>query len=322
MMRRYAGNPILTRESIPAIGPHLRDVSSVFNPGAVLFRGEHLLLLRVQNRGRETFWMRARSRDGLSFRVDPEQVRLEGLEKPGRTVYHVYDPRITRLDDQYYIFCAMDTEEGCVLGLVQTSDFERYSFIDVVSENEVRNGVLFPEMVGGRYLRLERPNELSEAAGVRTGSRIWLSESSDLLHWKRVAPVLEGRFHYWDEWIGSGPPPVRTAQGWLHLYHGVATHFASSNIYQVGVVLLDLKDPSRVLARSRYNIHEPRASYELTGQVPNVVFPSGWIVGRPEVEVSKDTEVKIYYGAADTVVGLALTTVGELLAACEPVPRG
>jgi len=318
-MRRHTGNPILSREDIPPIGPHLSDVSSVFNPGAVLFRGEHLLLLRVQNRGRETYWLRARSSDGRSFRVDPEEVRLEGLETTGRRVYHVYDPRITRLGDEFYILCAMDVDAGCVLGLVQTSDFERYRFLGVISDENVRDGVLFPEKVGGRYLRLERPNESTEAAGVRTGSRIWLSESSDLLRWNRVAPVLSGRFHYWDEWIGSEPPPIRTTHGWLHLYHGVATHFASANIYQVGVVLLDLEDPSRVLARSRYNILEPRETYELTGQVPNVVFPSGWIVSDPEV--TDESEVKLYYGAADTVVGLATGTIGELIAACEPVGR-
>ena len=98
------------------------------------------------------------------------------------------------------------------------------------------------------------------------------------LHWEPVATLIEGRFHYWDEFIGSGPPPVKTRQGWLHIYHGVAGHFGSSNIYQAGVMLLDLQDPSKVLSRSWCNILEPREMYELTGQVPNVVFPSGMIV--------------------------------------------
>ncbi len=128
---------------------------------------------------------------------------------------------------------------------------------------------------------------------------------------------MQGRWRYWDELIGSGPPPVKTKEGWLHLYHGVATHFASVNIYQAGVVLLDLKDPTRVIARSRGNILEPRELYEMVGQVPNVVFPSGMIVEEtdPEGFAPGESSVKVYYGAADTCIGLATTTVAALLQA-------
>ena len=129
--------------------------------------------------------------------------------------------------------------------------------------------------------------------------------------------MIDGRFHYWDEFIGSGPPPVKTRRGWLHVYHGVAGHFGSSNIYQAGVVLLDLDDPSRVIGRSRCNILEPREPYELTGQVPNVVFPSGMIVESCDAEgfALPESPVNIYYGAADTVVGLATATVQDLCTA-------
>jgi len=323
-MRRFERNPILTRRDIPDSGPHLADVSSVFNPGAVRFQGQVLLLLRVQNRGRETYWLRATSGDGERFTVAREEVRLEGLSGGGCTVYHAYDPRITRLGDEYYILFAADTEAGCRLGLARTEDFEGFDFLGFVSGDEVRNGVLFPEKVGGRYLRLERPNWVELSGGARSGSEIWLAESDDLLSWKRVSRVLSGRPHYWDEMIGSGPPPLRTPQGWLHLYHGVATHFAASNIYQAGVVLLDLEDPSKVLARSRYNILEPREEYEMQGQVPNVVFPSGWVVDPPHEgpETPPEAQVRIYYGAADTVVGLFLAGVEELLAACEASTEG
>jgi beta-1,4-mannooligosaccharide/beta-1,4-mannosyl-N-acetylglucosamine phosphorylase len=133
-----------------------------------------------------------------------------------------------------------------------------------------------------------------------------------------VGSVLKGRPHYWDERIGSGPPPVKTREGWLHLYHGIATHFGSVNIYQAGACLLDLEDPSRVLARGSKNILEPREGYELVGQVPNVVFPSGMVVEGSEGDgfASKESRVLVYYGAADTCIGLATTTVGELIQAC------
>jgi beta-1,4-mannooligosaccharide/beta-1,4-mannosyl-N-acetylglucosamine phosphorylase len=139
--------------------------------------------------------------------------------------------------------------------------------------------------------------------------------------------LISGRFHYWDEFIGSGPPPVKTRQGWLHLYHGVAGHFGSSNIYQAGALLLDLHDPSKVLGRCRCNILEPRELWELTGQVPNVVFPSGMVVERQDAGgfALPESPVKIYYGAADTVVGLATATVQDLLDAAmegEIPPQG
>ena len=320
-MRRHPANPILTRADIPDVPPLLTDATSVFNPGAVKADGRYLLMLRVQARSRETFTMVAESADGVRFEVRPEIVTFKGLEKMRERVYHVYDPRITKLEDAYYVMFAMDMDAGCGLGLARTANFRSFDFLGLASTDDVRNGVLFPEKVGGVYLRLERPNKARHAGGPTTGSEIWLAESDDLIRWRPCGPVLAGRFHYWDEFIGSGPPPVKTRRGWLHLYHGVATHFGSANIYQAGVSLLDLADPARLLGRSRGNILEPREIYELTGQVPNVVFPSGMIVEETDAEgfALESSPVKVYYGAGDTAVGLAVTTVGELLrAAAEP----
>jgi predicted GH43/DUF377 family glycosyl hydrolase len=304
-VRRSERNPILTRADIEG-----RDVSSVFNPGAVRHRGRDLLLLRVQTRGRETLWMVAEGRDG-SFRVRPEPVRLD---LPA-DVHHAYDPRLTALGDTVYAVFAVDTDEGCRLGIARTRDFERFELVGLDAAGDRRNGVLFPERFDNSYLRLERPNVIAPAGGPPTGSGIVLARSEDLVTWVPVGPVMEGRPRSWDEIIGSGPPPLKTRAGWLHLYHGVATHFASNHIYQAGVVLLDLKDPQRVLGRSRENILEPREPYELTGQVPNVVFPSGWIADECDAEgyAPPRSRVDVYYGAADTVVGLATTTVQELL---------
>jgi beta-1,4-mannooligosaccharide/beta-1,4-mannosyl-N-acetylglucosamine phosphorylase len=200
------------------------------------------------------------------------------MERIDEKVYHCYDARITKLHDRYYIMFAMDMESGCRLGLGCTDDFQEYEFLGIVSDDDNRNGVLFPEKINGKYMRFDRPNTVRLEGGPISGNSIFLSESDDLLTWKTITPVMSGRFHYWDENIGSGPPPVKTREGWLHIYHGIATHFASANIYQAGVSLHDLNDPSIVLYRGRYNILEPRELYELTGQVPNVVFPSGMIV--------------------------------------------
>lgn len=316
-MYRYEKNPIITRKDIPEIPPLLVDVSSVFNPGAVRYKDRYLLVLRVQNRGRETFFLTAESKDGVKFRVSKEIVRLDGIEEVKETVYHCYDPRITRINEDFFIMFAMDMESGCRLGLAKTRDFKAFEFRGVVSSEDNRNGVLFPQKIGGRYLRLDRPNERKVSEGPFTGDTIFLSESDDLLQWKPVGPVFSGRWHYWDELIGAGPPPIKTKEGWLLIYHGVALHLSCAHIYQAGAALLDLEDPGKAIARGRYNILEPRELYEVTGQVPNVVFPSGAVAEDVDEKgfAAMGSRVSVYYGAADTSVCVAYATIKDLIEA-------
>lgn len=316
-MIRSIYNPILTRADIPDIPPALVDVTSVFNPGAIKHDGVYQLMLRVQSRSRETFLVMASGNDGVHFKADDRIVHFKGIENVKEKIYHIYDARITYLEGRYYIMFAMDMASGCQLGLGITDDFDTFEFIGITSNEDIRNGVLFPEKVNGKYLRMDRPNRSRHTGGPTSGSTIWLSESDNLVDWNPLAPLIDGRFHYWDEFIGSGPPPVKTRHGWLHIYHGVAGHFGSSNIYQGGVMLLDLNDPSRVIGRCRCNILEPREIWEVSGQVPNVTFPSGMIVEEFDKDgfALEESEVKVYYGAADTVVGLAITSVYELLEA-------
>ncbi len=314
-MRRSAHNPILTREHISSSNPALRDPSSVFNPGGISFEGKILLLLRCQNRARETFLLKAISEDGISFEISPDPVEYRGLELIPYTIYHIYDPRITQIGNRYLITSAVDTDKGCYCAIFETTDFQTLDLIGFDNSKEARNAVLFPDLINGSYCRFERPNSYSGADGVKTGQTITCSLSPDLIHWDEDREVFTGRAHYWDELIGSGPPPIRCKEGWLHIYHGVATHFGASNIYQMGISLQDLKQPWITLARGRYNILEPRELYELTGQVPNVVFPTAAIPLNVDSEgfTDPDSPVLIYYGAADTSVCLAETTIKELM---------
>jgi beta-1,4-mannooligosaccharide/beta-1,4-mannosyl-N-acetylglucosamine phosphorylase len=318
-LRRRPEGPLLTRRDVPDVPPDLVDATSVFNPGACrLDNGQPLLLLRVQTRGRRTVLMRAfgcGGGDGCT--VEPHLVEITGLEKLGGEVHHVYDPRITRLEDRWYVTCAIDLDRGCRVGIFTTSDFSRLELLAITGNRDTRNGVLFPEKIGGKYLLLERPNTIRSPAGTTSGEVIELRSSDDLLHWTTEGPVLSGRRHYWDELIGAGPPPVKLTEGWLLFYHGVATHLGSG-IYQAGAVLLDHDDPGRVLGRTRDNLLEPRELYEMVGQVPNVVFPTGLICSPPREDgtLSPDSTVHVVYGAADTCVGLASATVRQLVDAC------
>ncbi len=316
IMKRYSGNPIVKRTDIPVIKPHLVDVTSVFNPGAIKINDTYYLMLRVQNRGRRTFSVMAQSKDGINFDISNKIVKFDGIEKIEEKIYHCYDPRITRINDTFYIMFAMDMEKICRLGLAQTKDFEQFEFLGIVSAEDNRNGVLFPEKIDGKYLRFDRPNKVALVDGPVTGSEIHLSESTDLLNWEAVAKIAEGNHNYWDELIGAGPPPVKTKKGWLLVYHGIAMHYQP--IYQAGVMLLDLENPAKIIARGKLNILEPREIYETVGQVPNVIFPTGMTVDNYDENgfAKMESKVHIYYGAADTSIGLAISTIKKLIEKC------
>jgi beta-1,4-mannooligosaccharide/beta-1,4-mannosyl-N-acetylglucosamine phosphorylase len=287
----------------------------VFNPGAASWRGRELLLLRVQTRGRTTVLVPVERQFAGDVEFLGPPIDIAGLEGLDPAPAHVYDPRLTVIDGILYATIAADFHNGCRLLTAKSTDFEHWELVGVDAGEDLRNGAMFPERFDGHYLRLQRPNRSVREGAPPTGTTITLAQSSDLVTWTEVATVMEGRPQRWDEWIGSGPPPVKTKEGWLHLYHGVATHFASANVYQAGVVLLDLEDPSRVVSRGAFNILEPREPWELSGQVPNVVFPSGMVVEEVDDSGLADpsSPVRIYYGAADTVVGLATSSVAELI---------
>jgi predicted GH43/DUF377 family glycosyl hydrolase len=161
--------------------------------------------------------------------------------------------------------------------------------------------VLFPEKINGLYARLDRPFESGR------GGNIWISFSPDLIHWGQSECLMESRRFAWDQGkIGPGAPPIRTDAGWLVIYHGVTPRI-NAQIYKAGVALLDLNDPRKVIARSKEYLMAPREPYERMGDVPNVVFPTA-VIPYPERD-----ELRIYYGAADTVFCLATAKISELI---------
>ena len=316
--REGVDRPFLTRTDVPAMPPEIVDPTSVFNPGAAVVGGTTLLLLRVQTRGRRTWLVPARLTRNLAVAVAGRPTALAGLARLPLAVYHVYDPRLTVLEDRLYAVTALDTDRGGRLAVWHaagdaTAGFgglDRLELVGLTGDDDTRNGALFPARVGGRFLMLERPNRETPAGGPPTGSAVTLLASDDLERWEPAGEVMRGRPRYWDELVGAGPPPVATDRGWLLVYHGVATHFGAANVYQAGCVLLDRDEPTRVLARGGSNILEPRAPWELAGQVPNVVFPTG-------LAVRTDGTARLFYGAADTCVGMLETTLDALVAACD-----
>jgi predicted GH43/DUF377 family glycosyl hydrolase len=135
---------------------------------------------------------------------------------------------------------------------------------------------------------------------------MWLASSPDLVHWGNYRSVLPARLFHWDGWkCGAGAPPIRTDSGWLEIYHGCHKS-CSGLIYRLGVALLDLEEPWKVIRRAQNYILGPVADYERVGDVPNVVFINAAVV-------EPDGEVKMYYGGADTVLCLATAKLDDLI---------
>ena len=235
-------------------------------------------------------------------------------------VMRVYDPRLTVVEGRVVLCFAMDTRHGLRGGVATTEDFERFE-VQSLSVPDDRNMVVFPERIGGNYVRLERPMPVYSRYGKTEAFDIWLSESPDLRFWGESRLVLGAeRVPYATTKIGPAAPPVRTPKGWLATIHSVRVverELASweggwHKEYCAGLMLLDPDDPSKVIGLSREPILPPVEDYETTGYRGNVIFPGGMIL-------EDSGEVKIYYGAADTVECLATADLGELLALCEPI---
>ncbi len=298
--RRYEGNPIICMEDIPF------NCNTVFNAGAAKAAGEYFLLLRIELLDGRSCLGLARGEDGYRFEVEDEPVMMPSDEEPFKTyeVRGVEDPRITEMEGEFLIFYTAYSKYGPRVGLAKTGDFRTIERVCLASEVENKDAVLFPERIGGRYARLDRPIAFG---GMKAD--IWISYSDDLCHWGGSRVVMEVRGGYWDhDRIGASVPPIKTESGWLVIYHGVK-NVAGGPIYRLGAVLLDPEDPSKVVGRSEYPILSPRELYERIGDVFNVVFSCGAVV--------EDTgEVKIYYGAADTCICVATMPIEELVSCC------
>ncbi len=305
LFRRHAANPILRARDWPEV------VNAVFNPGVTSFEGETLLLVRVEDRTGLSRLTVARSRDGYTdWVIEPSRSMLPDLgsweEKWG-----IEDPRITKCDDEYLIVYTGFSGGGPLICLASTRDFVDFRRHGVMQSPEDKDAALFPHPIGGRWAMLHRP----VPALSRMGAHIWMSWSPDLRHWGDPTVLIEARAGgWWDaNKVGLGPPPMDTPAGWLILYHGVRTTAAGS-LYRLGLALLDREHPERVIARSNEWVFGPSAPYETAGDVPDVVFPCGWIL-----DDDGDT-VRMYYGAADSSIAVATASLRELLGFIERHP--
>jgi predicted GH43/DUF377 family glycosyl hydrolase len=298
LFERYPGNPVLSAVDWPY------TVNAVFNPAVTRFGSETLLLVRVEERTGLSHLGVARSADGLEgWTIDEAQRLLPDLEsEPER--FGIEDPRITLCGDEYMIVYTGYSNAGPLVRLASTRDFATFEPHGTLMPPEDKDAALFPRTFDGRWALIHRP----VAIAPRHMAHIWLSWSPDLHYWGEhtiLLPAREGG--WWDAHkVGLGPPPLLTERGWLLLYHGVRVTTAGA-IYRLGLALLDRERPDRVLARSSEWLFGPHEPYERAGDVPDVVFPCGWLL-----DDDGDT-VRVYYGAADTSICIATASLAALL---------
>lgn len=297
ILKRWEGNPAIVIEDIPF------RANTVFNGTPIVTNDGILLLLRVEGQQGYSFFALARSSDGLHFKIDPEPVMMPAKE--GRFAKYesrgLEDPRATIIDGVCYIMYTAVGNWGSRIALAKTSNFTDYERIAIVSEPGNKDGVLFPRKINDLYARLDRP------IGQNCGS-VWISYSPDLINWGKSEVVMTPRHGYWDDYrIGASVPPIETNDGWLEIYHGVKMTSAGP-IYRIGAVLLNLENPAVVLKRGAIPILSPHTYYERIGDIPNVCFACGAVL-------NNNDKILIYYGAADTSICIAESTIEEILSA-------
>ena len=305
LFTRNAANPILTADDWPY------PVNAVFNPAAAIVDGTTVLLARVEDRCGISHLSVARSRDGVvDWSIDPTP--LLAPAGPVSEQWGFEDPRVVWIDElgRWLITCTAYGPAGPAVFLASTEDFVTVERHGIVRQPEDKNAALLPARIDGRWVLLHRPT--TQYGGGH--GEIALSRSDDLISWSTREKVLEPRGGgWWDSLrIGLGPPPLRTEHGWLLVYHGVK-QTVSGDIYRVGLALLDLDEPTRVLRRLSSWVLAPTAPYERTGDVPNVIFPCGLI------HEQETDELRLYYGAADTSICLATAMLGDVLEALRPL---
>jgi len=342
-IKRYEGNPIITVKDVCPSRQDF-EVVCVFNAGVTRFENEVLLLLRVAeapvNPEPEKWFLApmfdeekgevvikkfdrndktidfsdsrfvitendrfltsishfriARSKDGINFVIDKQPAMYPDnvYEKFG-----IEDPRITLIDGTYYInYSACSNETGVTTNLAKTKDFKTFERCGVIFTPDNKDIAIFPEKINGKYYAFNRP--ASAEYGMRD---LWVSESPDLVCWGNHKLMMRAREDFWDNGrIGCSAVPIKTEKGWLEIYHGAT----KDDRYCLGAVLLDLNDPTKVIARSVEPIIQPEEEYELHGFFDNVIFNCGVLC--------EDGIVKIYYGAADVCMCYAEISIEEI----------
>jgi len=327
-LKKYENNPILLKnerndwESLCVLNPAViyHDEEKLFY---MLYRAagndeEHLIYLGL-----------ATSKDGFHFQRESD-LPLLSADANGPDAGGIEDPRLIKLGDYFYLTYASRSfppgqywrldkkifgykpEFGpkCLINnstathLAISKDLRNWKKLGRLTDSRFddRDVIIFPEKIQNRFVMISLGMERCGSGYPNPKPAIYISFSDDLLEWDQYNLLMQGETWWEDAKIGGSTPPIKTKVGWLFIYHGVAT---KDGTYRVGAALLDLNDPSLILARTKDYIMEPEHEYETAGYYNGCVFPTGIVL--------KDKILYIYYGGADKNIGVATCELDELL---------
>lgn len=306
--------PVLTRKDVPY------NAALIFNAGVAKFNGRYVMTFRNDYGDFENHTLAgtnigfATSKDGINWAVVDKPCFEMGSEE----IERAYDPRLTVIDGECYMCFAIDTVHGTHGGIAKTEDFTHFDILTVTAPDN-RNMVLFPEKINGNYVRMERPMPVYSHGGIDRFD-IWMSESPDMVYWGKSRLVMGvENVPFANDKIGPAAPPIKTEKGWLTTFHAVERDNTRGKngwedkwqkAYYAGIALLDLNDPSKVIGiYDKPLIVSDRDFEEEDGYRKDVIFPGGMIL-------EDSGEVKIYYGASDTVECMATANVHDLIRLC------
>ena len=299
---RYDQNPVIRRDLIPCS-------NSIFNSAVVPYKGGFAGVFRVDDKRRASRLHFGTSADGLAWKINNDPIKMIPDDKRTKEVANPiaggYDPRVVWIEDRYWVtWCAGN--HGPTIGVAWTKDFKKFYQMEHSFLPYNRNGVLFPRKINGKYLMLSRPSDNDHT---HFGD-IFVSESPDMIYWGRHRHVMAKGLGWGWLKIGAGPIPIETSEGWLMIYHGVQRS-CSGFVYSFSAALLDIDEPWKVLKRPAEYLLAPQTLYECVGDVPNVAFPCATLLDQ------KTGRMAIYYGCADTVVGLAFGYIEDIINFCK-----
>lgn len=284
-LKRDMRNPLL----LP-VPEHSWESRFIFNGAVVYDENEKLFHMLYRAMGVDDV-------SRIGYAVSTDGIHFSRLDKPVFSPANDFetkgceDPRLTKIDDEYYMLYTAYSKNGVRVSMASTKNFitwKRYGVI--LPDQDDKDAALFPEKVNGRYMLYHRIEP-----------DIWVSFSDDLFHWTDHKVIMNPRKDRWDSLkVGIGAPPVKTSQGWLMLYHGVDQNM----VYRLGFALFDLNDPTKLLKRVDNPVLEPEEDFERFGQVPNVVFSDAMI--------QHDGNYMVYYAGADNCMALATIPVEEV----------
>lgn len=340
--KRFTTNPLLSPKDLPSSG-HGLEIACLLNPGVFQFDDKIWLLVRVAERPEQKgniisfpiltetgaiVIIEIPENDPDLIATDARVINYKGVDylttlshlrllcsEDGHSFYEpedyphlvgegiletfgIEDCRVVLIDEKYYLTFTSVSDNGVGVGLRTTTDWKTFEKQGMILPAHNKDCAIFEEKIDGLYYALHRPSSVDIG-----GNFIWIASSPDTIHWGNHKCIIKTRKGLWDsKRVGAGAAPIKTEKGWLEIYHGAN----DKHQYCLGAFLMDLRDPSKVIARTEQPIMVPAAEYELNGFFGHVVFSNGHIVS-PDGDT-----VTIYYGAADEFVCGAEISIKEI----------